>query len=58
MAMFKLQPETFSEAGLEVFECVISKDGTELPGKPAKPKKPLHRKPIAAKRRRPKSKGQ
>lgn len=54
--MFKLQPETFSEAGLEVFECVISKDGTEIPRKPVKPK-PIHRKPVAAKRRRPKSKG-
>lgn len=55
--MYKLQPETFSEAGLEVFECVISKDGTEVPRKPAKLKKPIHRKPVAAKRRRAKNKG-
>ena len=55
--MLKIQPETYSEAGVEVFECVISEDGTELARKPAKPKKSIHRKPDVAKRRRPKSKG-
>ena len=57
MVMLKIQPETYSEAGVEVFECVISEDGTELARKPAKPKKSIHRKPVVAKRRRPKSKG-
>ena len=57
MVMLKIQPETYSEAGVEVFECVISEDGNELARKPAKPKKPINRKPVVAKRRRPKSKG-
>ena len=58
MVMLKTQTETYSEGSLEVFDCVISEDGTERPRKPAQPKKPAHRKPVVNKRRRPKEKSQ
>ncbi len=55
--MSKTQPETYCDGELQVFECVISEDGSEVPRKTPKPKKSVHRRSVASKRRRPKSKG-
>jgi hypothetical protein len=56
MSRFKTQPETYGEGGLQVFECVMSEDGSEKPQKTPKPKKPGRRRTGPAKRRRTKSK--
>lgn len=56
MSRYKTQPENYCEGGLQVFECVMSEDGTELPRKRPKPKKPARRRTDPTKRRRAKSK--
>ena len=56
MSRFKTQPETYCEGGLQVFECVMSEDGSEIPQKTPKPKKPVRRRTGPTKRRRTKSK--